>query len=359
MTPATLRRLAPLLAWSALALGSPARAEDDTRFSLAGEVRLAREFQTASTTGAWADARARWPNRVAAPRHRSGAQLQLRADARRRLDTSTTLGLHADAQTALQRDDGDANPATPGRVNELYAHIDHADWQFAAGRRIVAWDVGYAFRPNDVVQREERRPLLPTTPQGRAVLQAEQFDADSATSVVAVEPQGDAATRRLALRHFRRLGALDGYLHADWQRDSHAGVGAALAWVASDAVELHASTRWQPHLSRHQTLAGLSWTGGPDVTLLAEAWHDGAATPIAARRNLYLRASRKLDAWEGSLDLQWQPDDGGRSVGASLRWQGDRWRLDAAWRLLAGPHDAAMRQGPLRHSGAVAATRAF
>lgn len=352
-------RRAALLALAALTLGTAARADDDTRLAVSGEVRLAREFQTANPTGAWADARAHWPDRVAAPRHRSGVQVQLRGDARRRLDAQTGLGLHADAQTALQRTDGDANPATAGRVNELYAHLDLADWQLAAGRRIVAWDVGHAFRPNDVVQREERRPLLPTTPQGRAVVQVEQFDADSATSVVAVEPQDTADVRGLALRHFRRLGTLDGYLHADWRQDSRTSVGAALAWVASEAVALHASTRWQPHRARHQSLADLSWTGGPDLTLLAEVWHDGAATPDAARRNVYLRASRKIDAWEPALDLQWQPRDGGRSVGASLRWQGDRWRVDAAWRLLAGPQGAAMRQGPLRHSGAMAATLAF
>ncbi len=326
----------------ALAAAPGARADDATRFALSGELRLAREFQQAATTDA-----------------RTAAQLQLRADARRALDAQTGLGLHLDAQTALQRSDGDAQTATPGRVNELYAHLDLADWQLAAGRRIVAWDVGQAFRPNDVVQREERRPLLPTTPQGRAVLQAERVDADSATSLVAVEPQGEAAERALAWRHFRRLGALDAHLHADWRQDRRAGLGTALAWVASDAVELHASTRWQPHLARHQTLAGWSWTGGPDLTLLAEAWHDGAAARRAAQRNLYLRASLKDGAWEPSLDLLWQPRDGGRSLGAGLRWSGDRWRVEAAWRRLGGPQTAAMRQGPLRQNGAIAATLAF
>ena len=297
MTP-----IAPLLAM-AMAVPPVARADEaapsstSTRFALSGELRLAREFQQPATTGAWAEAQARWPERLAAPRHRSSAQVQLRADARRALDAQTGLGLHLDAQSALQRTDGDAQIATPGRVNELYAHLDLADWQLAAGRRIVAWDVGQAFRPNDVVQREERRPLLPITPQGRAVLQAEQVDADSATSLVAVEPQREAAERALALRHFRRLGALDAHLHADWRQDRRAGLGAALAWVASDAVALHASTRWQPHQARHQTLAGLSWTGGPDLTLLAEAWHDGTATSRPAQRNLYLRASLKSGAW--------------------------------------------------------------
>lgn len=57
--------------------------------------------------------------------------------------------------------------------------------------------------------------------------------------------------------------------------------------------------------------------------------------------------------------MLWQPRDGGLSLGAGLRWSGDRWRVDAAWRRLGGPQAAAMRQGALRHSGAIAATLAF
>jgi hypothetical protein len=354
-----MQRAALLLSLLPAWLVTTGSAQADAGPRVSGDIRLAREISVTSDTGAWAQAHARWPTLYPAVPSRWSAQAQLQADARRHLDDGATLGLHADGQVATQRDDGDAHLTPSGRVNELYGRLDLTDWQLSAGRRIVAWDVGYAFRPNDVVQREARRPLLPTTPQGRGVVQVEHFGADSATSLVAVEPQRGTDEAGAALRHFQRFGTLDAYLHADWQRDSRTSLGAAFAWVASDAIALHGSTRWQPHRSRHQTLAGLSWTGGPDVTLLAEVWHDGAAQPAAARRNVYLRASTPQDAWTWSLDALLQPEDRGRVLGAGLRWQGDRWRVDAAWRLHGGPRDAALRQGPLRQSGAVAVTRAF
>jgi hypothetical protein len=79
-------------------------------------------------------------------------------------------------------------------------------------------------------------------------------------------------------------------------------VGAAWSWVASDALELHASLR---HLARHDTwqdasasagalasaspwraltagaaqqlLLGGTWTSERQVSVLLEAWHDGTA----------------------------------------------------------------------------------
>ncbi|MBP6251327.1 MAG: hypothetical protein KA387_01160 [Rubrivivax sp.] len=62
-------------------------------------------------------------------------------------------------------------------------------WAFSAGKKVLGWGVGYARRPNDVVQQEvRRRSLSGTSPQGRPLLQAEYFDADSAYSLVRVNP---------------------------------------------------------------------------------------------------------------------------------------------------------------------------
>ena len=33
-------------------------------------------------------------------------------------------------------------------------------WEWTAGRKVVGWDVGYGFRPNDLVQQEQRRTLV-------------------------------------------------------------------------------------------------------------------------------------------------------------------------------------------------------
>jgi hypothetical protein len=42
-----------------------------------------------------------------------------------------------------------------------------------------------------------------------------------------------------------------------------------------------------------------------------------------------------------------------------VQWQGNRWKLNAAWRVYGGPADALMAQLPLKQSGVLAATLAF
>lgn len=199
------------------------------------------------------------------------------------------------------------------QVNELNASADLGAWQFSAGRKVVSWDVGYGFRPNDLVQQEERRQLISTTPMGRPLLQAEVFSADEAASLVWVNPRLERADERqhgadesaLAGRLYSRQGALDAYAFGRVGQRTGTSLGTALAWVATDEVELHASARW---LQRHegrilggsplsgpaslpqanpwttalqghtgQWLLGGTWTGSEQQSLLIEAWHDGTA----------------------------------------------------------------------------------
>ena len=54
-------------------------------------------------------------------------------------------------------------------VNELVLSHDAGAWQFAVGKKVVAWDVGYGFRPNDMVQQEERRTFASSSAPGRPV----------------------------------------------------------------------------------------------------------------------------------------------------------------------------------------------
>lgn len=344
-----------MLAGLVLASG-PRLAQAQTQV-LSGQWQTAREWHLANPLG---------PAPAFAPRSRWRSTLDLKSDTRLPLPEGRSLSLHAEAALTVLHDDGTTvntgNTTGTGRVNALYATTDHGDWQLSAGRRLIGWDVGQGFRPNDVVQREERRPLLPATPQGRGVVQVEHFGADDATSLVWVDPQRGHADSALALRHYRRLGALDLHAHAHWSLATRGNLGAALAWVASDAVEWHASTRWLPALGphhRHQTLVGASWTGGLNLTTLAEVWHDGQAPTPAARRNVYGRLAWQHDAWQLSADVLWQPADGGRAHGAGLKWQGDQWRVEAVWRVFGGPVGATLRHTPTRQAGALALTRSF
>jgi len=52
--------------------------------------------------------------------------------------------------TLQQRQQADAGSGRAW-VNELYASHDGGAWQLSAGKKIVSWDVGYGFRPNDMV----------------------------------------------------------------------------------------------------------------------------------------------------------------------------------------------------------------
>jgi hypothetical protein len=271
-------------------------------------------------------------------------------------------------------------------VNELYASGEAAGWQFSAGKRIVAWDVGYGFRPNDFVAQEARRTLLANTSEGRPVLSAEHFDASTAWSFVIVNPtkprsQRGAEEPAFAARVYLRDGAVDWHGFARVGAHTGASIGAASAWVASDAVELHASLRtlnaadtiaidptaingsptglvrsnpWVEASVRHvvQALVGGTWTNADQLSLLAEAWWDGTALSNAQWDDWNAR-NRQLGALIGTPaptnavagNLAWQ----GSAFGAAsnlrranlfmrLSWTYDKWQ--PALDVLYTPADA-------------------
>lgn len=315
-------------------------------------------------------------------------------------------------------------------------------WSWSVGKQVVSWDVGYAFRPNDVVQQEARRTLSPATLEGRPLLMAEHFSADTAWSLVWVNPTrgkvlagiGQSADEAaLAARVYQRAGSADWHGFARWGRRTGGSVGAAVSWVASDALELHASVRhyshvdalisadtssaappgtalrttnpWQTALTGagQQVLVGGTWTAENQISLLAEAWYDGAALskaqwaqwaarnqglpawgPLGAptqavagnlawqgsafgatstgnlhRQNLYARLSWTHEGWQPAIDVLYHPADRGRMVTASLVWQGDRIKLEGGVRVNGGPATAVVRQLPVRKQGYVMGAWAF
>ena len=340
------------------------------------------------------------------------------------------VGLSAEWLAWQQRSAGGAVEGDL-RFNELQASIEQGAWGFSAGKKVVAWDVGFGFRPNDVVQREARRSLLAQPLEGRPLLQAEHFGAHSATTLVWVNPQHSrpdlgeglgADEAALALRHYRRDGALDSHGFARWGEHTGASLGAAAAWVADEAWALHGSVRWGQRrdgpkaaplaagqLARSnpwqsatlgaavQALVGLQWTGEAQQSLLFEAWHDGTApsdaawglwqqrnrtlaaspAPAAARAgnlawqagafdsvnlrqdSLFLRLAWQPGRWTWSVDALLHPADGGHTLSANGQWQGERWRFNAALRAYGGPADAVLAQLPRRRAGVLAAAWLF
>ncbi|MDD2926842.1 hypothetical protein, partial [Rhodoferax sp.] len=271
----------------------------------------------------------------------------------------------------------------------------------------VAWDVGYAFRPNDVVQQEERRTLVSTLAEGRPVLMAEHFDADTAWSLVWVNPtkpsaEAGAQEPALAARVYWRQGNVDWHGFARTGAHTRGSLGGAVAWVASDALELHASARY---LSRHdskvadvsaltgvaarspwqaatlgpasQLLLGGTWTHESQFSLLTEAWWDGTALSdsqwdVWRWRNQALAGFPLLGVSLAAVagQLAWQADALGASsslrranVYLRLSWEHEGWQptLDLLYHPADGGHlvtaallwkgDRVQVQGGLRLAG--------
>ncbi|MBL8326838.1 MAG: hypothetical protein JNJ89_17945 [Rubrivivax sp.] len=399
-----------------------------------GELRLLATGRGASALGPLAAAEQLAPGTAPPAGHSATAELEWRHTLHLR---ASALPLALAANVLLQGTATEHRASrAAARFNELHLGADLGAWQLGAGRKVLGWDVGYGFRPNDVVQQETRRALLATTPQGRPLVMLERFGAEHAVSLVWVNPQhwhetagaGAADANRsadesaLALRGYHRLGALDAHGFARHGRHSGASVGAALAWVATDELEVHASWR---RLERHdgwqidpragdapqtanpwrqalrggatQWLAGFNWTGLAQQGLMVEFWHDGTALPdgewtdwrrrnaaLAAapvpptaaagnlawqaspfsapnlrQDNLFVRLSWSPQRWQFTFDTLFTPADRGRLHTLAAQWQGESWRLNAAGRVAAGPTEALATQLPTRRTLLVAAVRAF
>lgn len=266
------------------------------------------------------------------------------------------LSFIGDALLSADRSQGGPTRAS-ARFNQAHLAGDFGAWQASAGKKIVAWDVGFGFRPNDMVQQEQRRSLVTTQPEGRPLLEAERFGADSAASLVWVNPHHahavsstgtgapvhrGASESALAMRVFQRAAGADAFGFFRWGEHTHASAGAALAWVVDDALEVHASARllqrhdgwafdpaagnavvatnpWQQTtLGRaRQVLVGASWTGAWQQSVLVEAWHDGGALSDATWRTWSTR-NAALVAFGGQAGL---PPQAAFAAAGNLAWQ--------------------------------------
>jgi hypothetical protein len=419
----------------------PAAAADD---AARGELRLRRDERRGNAQGPLAAANALAPGTAPPTPSSTTAELELQGTWRAPALETVRASLTGNVSFGVDRPDGDGAAAphtTRARLNQGFASGDFGVWQASAGKKVIGWDVGYAFRPNDVVQQELRRTLLSTTPEGRPLIEVERFGADSSATLVWVNPQradaltgSDAVSRNgeepaLAARVYVRDGSADWHGFARWGEHTRSSLGGALAWVASDELELHASARI---MQRHdawsidplagnaprpanpwrqttrggasQVLLGASWTGQQQQSLLVEWWYDATlprnhewdswrarnatlftfggqpglppalvraaagnlawqATPFSAnnlrRNNVFARLAWQEQRWVLSLDALLTPSDSGRIVTAAVQWQGERVRLNAAWRTYGGPATALFSQLPQGQVGLLAATWPF
>ena len=337
------------------------------------------------------------------------------------LQGALTLGGAQLRVEALARQRRRSGEGEQGRMqfNEAQLSGGSGPWQWTVGKKVLSWDVGQGFRPNDLVQQETRRSLLNLPLEGRSMLLGEYFSAERAWSLAAVNPTARRSATggsepALAARVYQRDGDADWHGFARLGAHTGASVGAAAAWVVNESLELHASARYLRHHdtlrhsadspplsasnpwlnqrqgSARQWLIGGSWTTAEQISLLLEAWRDGAAPSAAdwrgwAARNaelsryaaagapamavagnqagqaqmfptsgnlrrdsLFARLSWTHDGWQPTLDALYHPQDGGLMLTAALSWQGDRLKLETGLRRHAGPASALIRQLPQR-----------
>ncbi len=412
-----MQRIATTTLLLAYCLGAAAQTLD-AAIDWGGKLQLQVDSATASDRGPLARANALQPGTTSQTGNGTTLQAELRAAAGG-WNALVTL-----QQQALQNQSAN----TSSWVNEMAYSGNAGNWQFTAGKKIVSWDVGYAFRPNDLVQQEVRRTLVSSTATGRALLQAERFEADSAWTLVRVNPGNSPDARgaeepALAARYYLHQGASDWFGFARSGQRSGNSLGLALAWVASDALELHASVRaleqadtlayaapvgllatqtpWRNSSTGNtaQALLGANWTSANQLSLLLEAWWDGSAlspsqwdewrlrnqrllaaqgAPIAAvagnlawqadafaassslqRSNLFLRLAWEHEGWQPAIELLHHPQDGGLVVTVSLRYQGDRMQLQGGLRDYGGPSIAVLAQLPYRQQAYLLGRWAF
>lgn len=290
-------------------------------------------------------------------------------------------GLSGVAALLLQAQSPEGRPGGHTvRLHEAALSGGEGAWGWTVGKKVVSWDVGYAWRPNDLVQQEVRRQLAPTSLEGRPLALVEHFGADDAWSLVWAQPGRDsqrtgANEPALALRYYRRTGTADLYGFARWGAHTQGSLGAAGVWVASESLSLHGSWRayqradsqaaalgprtlsptnpWQAVTlgAGQQVLVGGTWTNDQQLSLLVEAWWDGTApSPRQWRdwtaRNQALPAlvARGAPAAAVAGNLAWQTQALGTAANlhqrqwfTRLSWQHEGWT--PALDLLVHPAD--------------------
>ena len=142
-----MRTLSTALLLCSLAL--PATAADS-----GADITLRADDRVASTQGPLALADTLQPG--LAPATPSGSVLQAELRHVQRLPGG--LSLHGNALLAHEQLNG-RRGSDRSRVNQLNTALDLGPWQLSAGKKVLGWDVGYGFRPNDVVQQETRREI--------------------------------------------------------------------------------------------------------------------------------------------------------------------------------------------------------
>jgi hypothetical protein len=216
-------------------------------------------------------------------------------------------------------------------LNELYYDTTLAGERVGFGKKIISWDVGFGFRPLDVIQQEDRRAIFTTTLEGGPYLAWERYGESDAWMLVLANPgHRDEPDARddgsLALKYYLRSEATDWHVVARMSDRHQWESGAAFSRVFGESTEVHASalyqSRYEKRISRlsdrnatllsasdpletlrydHgiRALAGFTWTHANGLSIIGEAWYDSGAYTAGEWRDL-AQLTRAQQALQGT-----------------------------------------------------------
>ncbi|MFA7241232.1 MAG: hypothetical protein WC091_14065 [Sulfuricellaceae bacterium] len=265
----------------------------------------AGEFNAALTlTPEWRDADAGSPYYVAPPLVAS--QRQMRNDLALRYRDG---GLNAQGTLRNQASEGES-AQTKGILNQLYFDGEtNAGGGYTLGKKVLSWGVGQAFRPLDLIQREDRRQLNPQPLEGTPLLAWQRYDAERSCTLAWSNPNhatgnNDRDDPALAAYWYRLRGADDYHAVARLSRRHRLEAGGGWGGALGEEWSFHAAALYQrrtlttlnalaenhgallavtdpmqetARVGGVKAVAGMQWTGVAGFGVLLEAWYDGEA----------------------------------------------------------------------------------
>ncbi|MFN0316669.1 MAG: hypothetical protein ACKVQA_16730 [Burkholderiales bacterium] len=194
-------------------------------------------------------------------------------------------------------------------LNELYYDTTLAGQRAGLGKKIMSWDVGFGFRPLDVIQQEDRRAIFTTTLEGIPYVSWERFGEQDAWMMVLANPWNNQERearddRSIALKYYKRTEATDWHAVVRASRRYRWESGVAFSRVLGESTEVHASALYQRRYEKninslagqnatilassdpvktrtvhdgYKALAGFTWTSAGGWSLIGEAWYDASA----------------------------------------------------------------------------------
>ena len=205
---------------------------------------------------------------------------------------------------AQQIYDGDST--SKGFLYELFYDFSLASLDLCLGKKQMPMGVGYAYRPLDMIQQEQRQTLRPVMVEGVPVVSVEKYTETGTAGLIYVnhinwdEENVNSGKDEWAVKGYSLIGNYDlqWLLHYDEQRKTSAAFG--FSWVGGESTELHASIRVQgeyrdePELAFNPVtqvvtetpvleqngiigLIGMTWTNSDGLSVIAEYWYDERA----------------------------------------------------------------------------------